>query len=590
MDELAREGIVFDAAYTPQPVCGPSRFAILTGMYPESAAAEDFGTQIGTLPPAFQPYPHVFRELGYWTTNNEKRNYNSQFDFVDVWDESSHAAHWRGRAPGQPFLAVFNGDASHESCVFRKPGHPLYRTVEDPTDPGAVRVPAFLPDTPGVRMDLATSYDYLTVVDAQFGALLADLQADGLADDTIVFVYSDHGGITPRTKRFCYEQGVRVPLIVYLPPRWRHLLPVEPGSRVADPVSHVDLLPTLLSVAGIEPPAHLHGRAYLGPFRTPGSGYAFSGRSRMDEVYDLTRTVTDGRFRYIRNYAPHRPWGQHLPFMMQARAYQDWEVAHVAGELDEVQDRFWGPKPFEELYDLHADPDQVRSLIDDPEHTATLAELRLALDQHMIDVNDNGLIPEGSPLRGYTESRAPGAYPIHDVMALASKAAQGNPALLQEFVDALSAHDPTVRYWAAQGLLILGPAASAVADIIRDALRREERVPVRIPLAEALILLDGDHGAVRALGMILDFDENPYFRQQALASLLAVGERARPVVPAIKRMLEVKSRHIRPAAAHLLRMLDGAYDPANPPKIPSGGVFPDPEIEAIVDRERAAAR
>lgn len=590
MDALAAKGVLFEKAYTPQPVCGPSRFALLTGVYPESAAAEDFGTWIGTLPARFQPYPHTFQDLGYWTTNNEKRNYNSQFDFIQVWDESSHTAHWRGRAPGQPFIAVFNGDASHESCVFREPGHPLYHELEDPTDVDAVRVPAFLPDTPGVRKDIATSYDYLTVVDEQFGAILADLEADGLSDDTIVFVYSDHGGITPRTKRFCYEQGVHVPLIVYVPPRWQHLLPVEPGSRVSDPVSHVDLLPTLLSVAGVEPPEHLQGRAYLGPFRTPASGYAFSGRSRMDEMYDLTRAVTDGRFRYIRNYAPHRPWGQHGAYQMQARAYQDWEAAHVAGELDEIQDRFWGPKPFEELYDLQSDPDQVRNVVDAPEHVAILDELRRALDGHIIEVNDNGFIPEGSPLRGYTESRAPGAYPVAEVLALASKAARRDPAFLREFVDGLGVDDPTLRFWAAQGLLILGPAARPEIDALRDALRREEHVPVRIPLAEALIHLDNDHDAVRVLGLILDFDENPYFRQQALTSLVAVGERARPVVPAIKRMLEVKSRHIPHAASHLLAVLNGEYDPANPPHIASGGVFPDPERESVVDRERAAAR
>jgi hypothetical protein len=235
-------------------------------------------------------------------------------------------------------------------------------------------------------------------------------------------------------------------LIVRYPRKWAHLAPAGPGSVITSPVASIDLPPTVLSLAGVTVPDHMQGTALTARHRSP---YAFGMRNRMDERYDMVRTVRDERFRYIRNYSPHRIYGQHQAYAWQQKGYQDWEQAHLDGTLNEVQERFWRDKPTEELYDLHTDPDEVRNLASDPRHRDRLDRMRKALDAHMLKVNDNGFIPEGSPLEGYDQSRAPGAYPLSRVLRLAGAAIQRNPRNMQLFVRSLahstSGSPPTLR-------------------------------------------------------------------------------------------------------------------------------------------------
>ena len=577
IDRLARDGILYEHAYCVAPVCGPSRFSILTGMHPATAgSAENFGSTDESLPPFIRGYPSYFQDLGYYCINNAKKNYNSQFDNVRaLWDESSEQAHWSTRAEGQPFFAVFNTFTTHESALFRG--------REGNVTANHVTVPPYLPDTPDVRRDFATFYNAMEAMDGELASRLAELAAAGVAEDTIVFYYSDNGGITPRGKRYCYELGMRCALVVYVPPKWLHLAPHPPGSRVKEPVSFNDLMPTVLSLAGIAPPAHVHGRALLGDYHGPAPRYIFGGRNRMDERYDLVRTVTDTRYRYIRNYSPHRIYGQHVAFMFQARSYQDWEAGHLAGTLSEVQQRFWRSKPYEELYDVEADPHQVLNLAAAPGYREKLQELSTALDQHMMAINDNGLIPEGCTLQGYINSRQPGAYPLPEAMALAALAAQGQPGSLAACVAALGHEHEILRYWGAQGLLILGEAARFAAERMQTALRNEPSVPVRISLAESLVRLTGDHDALRALGMTLDVEDEGPFRLQAINALTYLGERARPVLPAIRRSAQEDHRHVRGAALYLVSVLEGTYDPHAAASKESGYVPVDPERDSEAD-------
>jgi arylsulfatase A-like enzyme len=574
IDRLASRGILFERAYCTSPVCGPSRFSLLTGMYPTGGGnAEEFGSTDEVLPLHIRGYPAYFKDLGYYTTNNAKKNYNSQFDNVlGMWDESSNQAHWRNRAANQPFFSVFNSMTTHESCLFNpRPG------IGDRVKPEMIRIPAYLPDAPGVRKDWATFYNAMELMDGELGRKLDDLEKDGLADDTIIFHYSDNGGITMRGKRYCYEMGTRCSLIIYVPPKWAHLSPYAPGSRVSDPVSFADLMPTVLSLVDIPTPPHVHGRALLGPHRAPARKYAFSGRDRMDERYDVVRSVSDGRYRYIRNYSPHRPYGQHVTFMFQAAGYQDWEAAWIAGTLNEAQSHFWKEKPFEELYDLQADPDQIRSLAGDPAHKAKLAELRKAVDDQIVKTNDNGFIPEGCALRGYSASRAPGAYPLQAIKALADRAASRDAGAIAEFVKALDHDHEVVRYWGAQGLLIAGEAARPHVARLKTVFLNDPSTSVRIPLAELLVALTDDHDALRGLGFTLENAEDSAFRIQAINALTYVGDKAKPVLPAIRRAGEEDDRNVRKAAEYLIRVLEGRYDPKVQPRSPGGGASNDPE-------------
>jgi arylsulfatase A-like enzyme len=257
-----------------------------------------------------------------------------------------------------PFFAIFNFEQSHESS--------LHKQSAQVTDPAKVRVPAYLPDTSTVRADIAHYFDNVSRADAALGKILAELAADGLAEDTIIFYYGDHGGAVSRSKRFLYENGTHPPLVAHFPKKFQHLAPAAPNSRLSELVNFIDLAPTVLSLAGLPLPAQFQGRAIAGPARKAGPEFTFSFRDRMDERYDMARAVTDGRFRYIRNYYPSQPWGQHLEYLWRQPSMKEWAGLFAAGKLNAAQRAFFENKPTEELFDCVADPDNVRNLAADP--------------------------------------------------------------------------------------------------------------------------------------------------------------------------------------------------------------------------------
>lgn len=550
LDALARRGVLYEHFYSSAPVCAPSRFSILTGIAPESCAPANHMRAQARLPEAFRTYPELMRAAGYHCTNNAKTDYNCTVDPEAIWDVQGRDAHWRSRAPGQPFLAVFNHETTHESQIF----HPTPGRMT----PDRVRLPAYLPDTPAIRQDFASYYNLMEKMDGQIAARLRELDEAGLADDTIIFYYSDNGGVLPRSKRYCYDEGLRCALIVHVPDKWKHLAPGRPGSRIADPASFVDLAPTLLSIADAPVPAQMQGRALFGHRRSQPSAYAFGMRNRMDERYDFVRTVTDGRWRYIRNYMPHRPWGQNQGFEWHAKGYQSWEAAFLAGTLNPVQARFFGPKPFEELYDLRADPDEVRNLAEDPAHSARRRKLSDTLDAHMRAINDNGFLPEGMAGEGYFESRDRSVYPLDALMTLAALAAGHDPAHRDTLVAALSHRNPAMRYWGAAGLLMAGspPAGPELAQVaVADPV-----LQVRIAAAEAL-------GGARALGLLAPFlttDADWRLQLQALNAVTFLSGERSALLPQIRLLAESEQEYVRNAARYLVAQLTGTYRPDVP--------------------------
>jgi arylsulfatase A-like enzyme len=557
LDALAKRGILYRNAYSNAPVCAPSRFGIITGVKPESCAPAQHMRARATLPAFMRGFPEYLREAGYYCTNNAKTDYNSDLDPAKVWNESGKSAHWKNRAPGQPFFAVFNNETTHESRLFKP--------TEGRVKPEDVRVPAYLPDTPEIRRDYASYYNLIERMDAEIGAKLQELADAGLADDTIVFHYSDNGGVLPRSKRFCFDEGLRCVLMVYVPPKWRHLAAVEPGTSVTSPVGFIDLAPTMLSLAGVPIPSHMQGRAFLGPQAATAQRFQFGMRDRMDERYDMTRTVTDGRYRYTRNYQPHRPWGQHYGFAWLAAGYQSWEREYRAGRLNEVQARFFGPKPFESFHDLEADPDQLRNLIDAKEHAARIDEMRGALDAHMLGIVDNGFIPEGSALEGYEPSRRAQAYPLKEAMALAAVAARRDPRGVRTLRAHLAHESEVLRWWAAQGLVMLGARAKAARAELKSRLATETSPYVRVSLAEALVNTGEVEAGLRELTTLAappDAAVNPRVQLMALNALTYVGEAARPAFAAIARVEKSsKDEYCQRAAAYLRAVLDGSYAP-----------------------------
>ncbi len=308
-------------------------------------------------------------------------------------------------------------------------------------------------------------------MDAEVAARLKELEQDGLAASTIVVYWGDHGVGLPRGKRWLYPAGLDVPLIVYVPERFRALAPEGYGPGVASDrlVSLLDLAPTMLSVAGIRPPEWMQGRAFMGPHAGPPRDWLAAGRDRMDERVDMSRAIRDGRHLYIRNFHPERAQGEYLAYMFETPTTQVWKARHDAGRLDAVQDAFWQEKSPEELYDLATDPDAVRNLAGDPAHASALARCRAALRAHLLGTRDLGLLPETDMHRRRGE-RTPyelamdtAALPLERILDTADMATRRRPGDAARLQAGLADADPAVRYWSALGCVWIG------ADAVRAA-------------------------------------------------------------------------------------------------------------------------
>ena len=485
LDRLAAKGMKYLYAWSNAPVCAPARSTIITGVYPPSIGSQHMRS-MSRLPEEMKMYPCYLREAGYYCTNNSKQDYNLGLT-GKVWDESSGRAHWKNRKPGQPFFAIFNITVTHESRIRTRP----HKCVHDPAK---APVPAYHPDTPEVRLDWAQYYDNITTMDGMAGRLLAELEDAGLADDTIVLFYGDHGSGMPRSKRWPFNSGLHVPMLVHVPEKLKDLAPEEykPGAASDRLVSFVDLAPTLLSLAGVKPPEHMQGHAFMGRYETPPQPYIYGFRGRMDERYDMVRSVRDKRYVYLRQYMPHRIYGQHVNYMFITPTTRVWKQLFDEGKLTPEQSRFWQTKPAEELYDLQEDPDEVRNLAGSPEHREVLGRMRKAQQDWAVRIRDVGFLPEGeihtrsegsSPYEmGHDEKR----YPMQKIMATAELASSLKPDAMPQLKKAFADKDSAVRYWAAQGVLMRGQQGVASGhDELVSALA-DSSGSVRVVAAEAL--------------------------------------------------------------------------------------------------------
>jgi arylsulfatase A-like enzyme len=565
LDKLASQGVLYERCFA-QPVCAPSRFTLITGMYAVAHGPAHHMRAQGKIPSWLKGFPALLREAGYYTSNNAKTDYNSPINISEAWDECGRQAHYRKRSNSQqPFFSVFNHEVTHESCLFPEQELALNFPA---TDPAKVRIPPYQPDTPEMRADWARYYNHLTLLDNQLAEKLQALEKEGLADNTIVFYYSDNGGVLPRSKRFLQQSGTHVPLLIYFPPKWRHLAPAPPGSRIKDPVHFIDFAPTVLSLAGAKIPSYMQGRALAGPASGRANEFVFCTRDRMDERYDVMRSVMDGRWLYIHNFRPDLPYVQPLNYMFQARGYESWARVAAAGQLTPATAMFWGEKPTEELYDMESDPDNVKNLANDPTQRETLEKMRTALNRHTIEVNDNGFLPEGSALEGYQASRVPGAYPIERVFALACLASERNPENLPKLTAALEDLSEPIRWWAAQGCTMLGRKAARAESALRKRLE-DPSGAVQVAVAEALARIGKTEVALPVLERWLQNSNSPFFALQAANVLDRLGQQARPTLPVLRRALATASQtkdgpnasqYLERIVGHTIAVLEGKKD------------------------------
>jgi len=559
IDSIAAKGMMYKRAWSSAPVCAPARTTIISGIYPPSTGAEHMRSSV-SLPSDMKMYPIYLKQAGYYCTNNSKEDYNLEKG-GKVWDESGRKAHWRNRAEGQPFFAVFNFTTSHESQIRKRPHNAVH-------DPSKVRVPAYHPDTPEVRQDWAQYYDKIAEMDAQVGRTMNELKEDGLAEDTIIFYYGDHGSGMPRSKRWPYDSGLHVPMIVHVPEKFQHLAPkdYQVGGTSDRLVGFIDLAPTVLSLAGIEPKPWMDGDAFMGKHQTEDPKWMYGFRGRMDERYDMVRSCTDGRFIYIRHYMPHKIYGQHIAYMFQTPTTQVWKRMFDQGKLNDAQSAFWKEKPSEELYDLQADPDEVNNLAADPAHKQRLLKMREAVYEWQAEIRDIGFLPEGEIHRlaegstPYEVGHNPSKYPYEEVSAMAQTASMQNPENLPELQQGLKSDEIGVRYWAAMGMVMLGEdAVNPSRKQLRSALKDPSN-SVRCIAAEAL----GRYGnkedlalSLAALDQLVRHEKvGLYDAMLALNVVEKLDEKAEPLAETLKNLpRKVKNAPGR-TSSYVPRLLD----------------------------------
>lgn len=537
LDKLASEGFLYTHAYANAPVCAPARNTIITGIYATSGGNEHmrsnyFKSEI------IKTYPEFLREGGYYCTNNVKTDYNTQsIDPQLIWDECSRDAHYKNRNPGQPFFAVFNTTISHESSIHDSiPDEKLRHNPEE------VPIPPYHPATQAIKHDWAQYYDKVEDMDAWVGEKLRELEESGLAESTIVFYYGDNGGVLPRSKRYVYETGTRVPLIIRIPEKFKHLFPAKKsGSKINRLVSFVDLAPTLLSIAGINIPDYYQGNAFLGSQKTEDPEYAFMFRGRMDERYDMSRAVRDSKYRYIRNYMPHRIYAQHLEYLWRAPSTRSWEQAYLSGNCNETQSVFWNSKPAEELYDTENDPWEVNNLATDPAYVDIVNRMRTANREWMTRVKDAGFIPEADRVRRtgempvYDYIRTSG-FDLETVIKAAETASFGNVENLTLFQSYLKNEESSIRYWGATGLLILGEKAEPAKKELLISLNDSSPDVVSVA-AEALYNLGETEAAKAALLEVLE-NPNEFARCQALNVIDCIEENSPEIIGGVISMIK----------------------------------------------------
>jgi N-sulfoglucosamine sulfohydrolase len=391
IDKLASEGARFTRAFTHAPVCAPSRSGLITGRYPTAIGTHHMRSNLLNPPPAFTTH---LRDAGYFVAWPGKTDFN--FDVPkDYFDTTTNWLNNPRNHPRKPFFAYLNLGQTHESQIrLAQDKFDALTSILPPEhrhDPAQATLPPYYPDTPVIRRDLANYYDLVSVVDHRLGEILRKLEAAGLDENTVIFFFGDHGRGLPRGKRWVYDSGIRVPLIVKWPGK------IKPGTVREDLVTFVDFAATILSLAGIDLPKELDGQPIL---RADGSApaprkYIYAARDRMDETPDRVRAVRDTRYKYIRNFQPELPYAQKIAYMEEMPTMQEWRRLHAEGKLTGPQKLFFTPtKPKEELYDTELDPHEINNLIASPAHAAKLDELRAALDDWLAKTGDLGAIPE----------------------------------------------------------------------------------------------------------------------------------------------------------------------------------------------------
>jgi len=542
IDRFAKNAVRFTNAYATAPVCTPARSSLITGVYASSMGTHHLR---GVVPKSekIKCFTEYLRQDGYYCTNNEKEDYNFLTP-EQAWDESSNTAHWRNRKPGQPFFSVFNFMTTHQSQT-RYGSEKLNKinmtlNEDERISLDDIEVPPYYPDTPVIRTNIAALYTQVNIMDKQFQGIINQLEEDGLRENTIIFFYSDHGTGLPRGKGYLHDTGIKVPLIIEFPDKYKHYSPVNAGEFSDEMVSFIDFAPTVLSIVGINPLNYMQGDPFLGKYKKSTKEHVISIRDRRDEVLMFSRSIRTERYHYIRNFFPHRPRMQRNFYSELTPIRQELRRLHIQGTLQSEENWLMEDSvPVDELYDTKVDPNEFTNLARDQEHQNIMESLKSKLFSWMIDTKDLGLVPEYEMLE-QTKGEPPyevfmNTLDAKPILELVDKIGRGKQ-FISDFNIALKSKDPIFRYWGATGLAALGEEAIESKELLNILLN--DSVPyVRFAASEAICNLGNFESGIAVLSEGLE-DESIVNQLHASQILMAVGNNAKLALPQMNIAIE----------------------------------------------------
>jgi arylsulfatase A-like enzyme len=467
IDKLANEGVKFTNAFSTGTVCSPSRSTIITGV-PTYKMGTGHHRSAYPIPDFIHGFPYYLKQQGYYTSNNFKTDYNvakaKQFT-KDAWDESSNKAGWWKAKPGQPFFAVFNYIESHQSRTMTKSYEWYQENIwqqlpdKDRIADNAFKMPPFYKDSPEMRKQFARVYNAIKLTDNRIGELLQKLEDDNLRDETIIFLYADHGEGIPRGKTNGINLGYRVPFIVWFPEKYKHLSPWGTlGVVTSELVNFEDLAPTLLSLAGSKIPSYMEGRILMTENRSKAVEHLNLSADRSDNGPDLVRSVTNGKYMYSRNFMPFMPEARYIRYVEISDIKQQMRSDLANNKLNTIQKSMFKDRPAEFLFDIENDLWETVNLIDSQKHKEILRSMRKKLKTEIIKTRDVHFLPEYeigliSRLGKLYEFRLDDSkFPIKTIYKAASLSGKRSKIITEKQVRLLHNKNKIVRYWAIVGL------------------------------------------------------------------------------------------------------------------------------------------
>lgn len=554
IDKLAGEGVIFNNAFATAPVCAPSRFTLITGINPGQGGTGNMRTT-NPIPAAISGFPYYLRQLGYYTSNNQKTDYNIKNEGAFVtkaWNASGRNAGWAGRSSGQPFFSVYNYTESHQSYTMTNPWRWYEQYVLDKlpankiTDPQDIIMPPIYRDTEPMRRYLSRVYNSLNLTDIQVGVLINNLKNSGLMESTIIFFFGDNGEGIPRGKSSSIGMSYHVPFFIWFPDKFKHFSPWEIGKSTNELICFEDLPPTVLSLTGVAIPSYMSGRPFLGSERKEPVPQVFGMRDRIGDSPDLVRTATDGRYFYMRVFFPRYPnlkWQKYADVSDIVRTIKkDFSI----GLLNQNQSLMLMPREYEQLYDLQEDPWELNNLAKNPAYTAKLEELRTATRNRAIWNKDIMFLPEyeltnisstGIPY----DYRNSGQYKYSETINAAWEAT--DPATSpQRLFEMLQDANPVIAYWAAVGM----HSNLSLAQLNKESLLTAMRSTYPPKAIEAAAIVWENYGEAEAKTKLKSFvlDKNNWNAMQALHMLEYMDNVTEDMLDAVETARDKRSRAV----------------------------------------------